>query len=402
MTLVKNQIFTVSWGTRNKKWYESKGNIFTKKSDTFTVKVEDLTHGSNQRVKYICDNCTKTFENTYVQLLANRKNNNSNNDYCKKCAHTLSENVHRYSHDYVRDYFKSKGCVLLESNYTNSLLKLSYICICGNKANISFSEFKNAGSRCKKCVNSRRKTRLHSYEYVYDYFKNNGCELITKTYTGNSQKLEYLCVCEKKNVITFNSFSEGRRCKNCGIIKTSSARRNTYEKVASIFEEQKCKLISLEYQNVNTLLEFLCSCGNTDFVTLNNFNTGSRCKRCSSAPRTGENNPNWNPLITDEDRITKRNYPEYKKWVLDVLKKDNFTCQCCGQVGGSLVTHHLDGYHWCIDKRVDIDNGVVLCQECHTEFHVIYGNRENTVDQFIEFVDEFLSDCKIIDIKITG
>lgn len=37
----------VKWNPSNRKWYESKGYIFSKWKDEFEVKVEDLTNGSH-------------------------------------------------------------------------------------------------------------------------------------------------------------------------------------------------------------------------------------------------------------------------------------------------------------------------------------------------------------------
>ena len=48
-------------------------------------------------------------------------------------------------------------------------------------------------------------------------------------------------------------------------------------------------------------------------------------------------------------------------------------------------SHHLDGYDWCKERRIDINNGVCLCENCHKEFHKIYGYGNNTKEQYIEF-----------------
>jgi len=105
----------------------------------------------------------------------------------------------------------------------------------------------------------------------------------------------------------------------------------------------------------------------------------------------------WNPNITDEERKQSRNYDEYKQWRKQVFKRDNYTCQCCGDKNGNgkrikLAAHHLDGYHWCKEKRLDIDNGITLCWDCHNKFHTNYGRSRNTLYQFIEFMKSENSD----------
>lgn len=98
----------------------------------------------------------------------------------------------------------------------------------------------------------------------------------------------------------------------------------------------------------------------------------------------GKNHPNWNPNLTDKDRQDKRNYPEYKEWRSNIYKRDNYTCQICGELGNILNAHHLDGYRNNPDKRILLENGVTLCKKCHNDFHHQYGNN-NTKEQFIIF-----------------
>ena len=111
------------------------------------------------------------------------------------------------------------------------------------------------------------------------------------------------------------------------------------------------------------------------------------CQNCALKMfNSGENNWKWNPNLSAEDRIRKRNYPEYVDFVKKVLFRDNYTCQCCDKRGGYLEAHHLDGYDWCVKKRLDDTNGVALCKNCHENFHYIYGHGRNTKEQYEEWI----------------
>ena len=77
---------------------------------------------------------------------------------------------------------------------------------------------------------------------------------------------------------------------------------------------------------------------------------------------------------------------------MNVFKRDNYTCRCCGKDTHNNVSHHLDGYNWCIEKRLDVDNGVTLCESCHKEFHSIYGYGNNTKEQFEEWIENKFRD----------
>lgn len=100
----------------------------------------------------------------------------------------------------------------------------------------------------------------------------------------------------------------------------------------------------------------------------------------------GEKSPQWNPNLTPEERIHKRKNTQNYKWIKNVYKRDDYTCQCCGyDKDGTLIAHHLNGYHWDVGNRFNVENGITLCEDCHQKFHKIYGYKFNTKEQFEEF-----------------
>ena len=113
------------------------------------------------------------------------------------------------------------------------------------------------------------------------------------------------------------------------------------------------------------------------------------CKdKANSIYYSKENHPRWNPDLTEEDRIRGRMLSEDKQWRKQVFERDNYTCQCCGDnKGGNLNAHHKDGYNWCEERRYDVTNGVTLCEDCHKEFHDIYGYGNNTEEQYNEWIN---------------
>lgn len=107
-----------------------------------------------------------------------------------------------------------------------------------------------------------------------------------------------------------------------------------------------------------------------------------------SKHNVGENNPKWNPNLTDEERERGRKYPEYYAFIKEVMERDNFTCDICGfysKWGDGLHAHHLNGYEWDEENRTNPDNGITLCKDCHTRFHKTYGYGGNTKEQYFEF-----------------
>ena len=110
------------------------------------------------------------------------------------------------------------------------------------------------------------------------------------------------------------------------------------------------------------------------------------CPKCKYEVMAGENNPYYNHDKTDEERRNYRKCIGYKKWKKLVYEKYNYTCEICGNsYKASLNAHHKDGYNWCKERRIDLTNGVILCDNCHNGFHKIYGYGNNTEKQWEEY-----------------
>ena len=103
---------------------------------------------------------------------------------------------------------------------------------------------------------------------------------------------------------------------------------------------------------------------------------------------SGENSPSYNPNMTEEDRIIQRKSNEYYLWRKSVFKRDNYTCQRCGDNSGSnLNAHHIINYMENEDLRTDLDNGITLCKTCHKLFHDTYGYKNNNRNQINKFLE---------------
>ena len=88
------------------------------------------------------------------------------------------------------------------------------------------------------------------------------------------------------------------------------------------------------------------------------------CMRCYSRSKFGPGNPNWKGGVTSEGQRLRRS-PEGIVWRKSVFKRDNFTCQICGQVGGSLHADHIKPFAYYPELRTELSNGRTLCKECH-------------------------------------
>lgn len=85
--------------------------------------------------------------------------------------------------------------------------------------------------------------------------------------------------------------------------------------------------------------------------------------------------------------------PKIVDWSKKVISKFNNTCIKCGKhFDKGLNAHHLNSKDWDKDNMYNVDNGVPLCNECHQDYHMLYGYGDNTEEQFLEWYNEYLDE----------
>lgn len=103
--------------------------------------------------------------------------------------------------------------------------------------------------------------------------------------------------------------------------------------------------------------------------------------------KRGSSNTNWKGGVTPINNKI-RSSVEYRLWSHSVMSKDNFTCQKTGIRGGKIVAHHILNFSSHPELRFAIDNGITLSRESHNEFHKLYGKKNNSREQLIEFLNK--------------
>lgn len=119
----------------------------------------------------------------------------------------------------------------------------------------------------------------------------------------------------------------------------------------------------------------ICDCGKKVNVSAQSIKKGdtTSCGCYFMDMCQGENNPNYNPHLPMEERNGKRGYAA-ERWAKEVKRRDNYTCQVCWSIE-NIIAHHLNSYKSDKEARYNIENGITLCRECHTDFHLNFmGN----------------------------
>lgn len=89
--------------------------------------------------------------------------------------------------------------------------------------------------------------------------------------------------------------------------------------------------------------------------------------------RSGKNASNWKGGVTPLQKL-ERNSIKFKKWREGVFKRDNWTCQYCHDYsrkghGIKLNAHHIKAFADYPTERLNINNGITLCEDCHMYIH---------------------------------
>lgn len=136
-----------------------------------------------------------------------------------------------------------------------------------------------------------------------------------------------------------------------------------------------------------------CSCGKIKSILGSHLRNGSIIT-CGdrSVHWSGENGTTWKGGITPT-LISARMSKIYNEWRDKVYAKDFYICQCCGKYKNfNKNAHHIINFSEDEKLRYDINNAILLCEECHhikfkNSFHNIYGTHNNTPQQLEEYIN---------------
>jgi 5-methylcytosine-specific restriction endonuclease McrA len=236
--------------------------------------------------------------------------------------------------------------------------------------------------------------KKYSLETAKALFGLHNLELLAVKYEDTSKPLKYRCkVCGYVGTKTLNNLMKGKKCPKCANKERAKNRKISFDVVIRAFWQRGYKLLSSEseYYNAHTKLRYMCHCGYETYISYTDLVHGEKgCKRCADKKKAGINHPLNNPNISKDDYENQRKSPEYRRWRTAVLKRDDYTCVSCGlkRKIKYIHVHHLFSYADYEDKRLDINNGVTMCKDCHDEFHREYGYGHNTAFQFKEFLNK--------------
>lgn len=187
------------------------------------------------------------------------------------CRCNVCFGTKKYSYGYVRRVFEKEGYRLVSKSYESNKRKLEYICLNGHRSSISFYSFLK-GQRCAYCYGNVK----YTIDEVRRGFSDCGFELLSMRYEGNHALLHYKCSEGHMNRMSFSNLKSGWGCPDC-----SGNKKHTIEEFEGILSKEGYTLLSSEYTNRSGRVSVLCPKGHRTTKSWGDLLSGYGCIICA-------------------------------------------------------------------------------------------------------------------------
>jgi hypothetical protein len=110
-----------------------------------------------------------------------------------------------------------------------------------------------------------------------------------------------------------------------------------------------------------------CKACGTVFGTIGHYGKLYCSKVCSAKTMVGPQAPSWKDGFSLKRERARLSSP-LAKWKKSVKERDGFSCVKCGSKE-YIHAHHIVTFSGNTELRVDINNGITLCEFCHSVEH---------------------------------
>lgn len=137
--------------------------------------------------------------------------------------------------------------------------------------------------------------------------------------------------------------------------------KKTIEEIRKFVEKHDFELLSKEYIGTHTKMKFRCPHGHEFEMTWSNFGCGQRCPTCSYINRCGPNGPAWRGGISKDPYCEVWCIKDFKEMI---KTRDGYKCMnpCCSIRSSMLDVHHIN-YNKLDCNR---ENLITVCRRCNS------------------------------------
>jgi len=202
--------------------------------------------------------------------------------------------------------FQNRGMELLSGTRTGNKTVFIYKCANGHINHISDSSL-NRGAGCSLCSPNKKFTD----SFIRSEFKKRGFDVIDDFFPNINTPMKLQC--QKGHVISM-SFDRCKRGGQCPICR----KEKKLQEIQQYFQSLGCVLLSTEYINLNTPLEYLCPNKHKNIKRLAYVKLEHICSLCTKRKTTPFDvrqkflNKGLIPLFQDNDYINSKTPLQYK------------------------------------------------------------------------------------------
>ena len=333
----------------------------------------------------------------------------------------------------VKQYLKENDinneCELLSDSYIDSKSPLKFKC---NKCQEIFfraysSVKRNSHYYCSRCSRGRNL----SIEQVQDFLEKNDlkkdCTLLSTIYKNYYAPLLFKCNCcgeifERK----MSQVKELKRyfCYKCLKKMQGGYNKLSIEKVLEFIQQNDvnhdCQLLSQEYYDQETPLLFKCNCCGKEYERTYQTMRSKKAFKCFDCAHHLD--PNRDVKLYQSLTSFFRN--KIKSWKNNFLNTHEHKCDITGNSNIELDLHHIVNFstllaqaskdtgipliyypHEFSNYGYDVDilvkrllelqeeaSAVLIEKKLHQKFHKIYGYKNNSLEQYLEFKNIILKE----------
>jgi hypothetical protein len=244
--------------------------------------------------------------------------------------------------EHIRPLFEVEEYTLISTEIVDSKSYLKYKCPKGHYGKTTWNNWKK-GNRCGVCFGNIKPI----YEFIKQELNKEGYTLLSPEYKNNQTPLKFICPDGHRHKISWNVWQKGVRCGKCYKPKL------TYKFIKQELNKEGYTLLSTEYKNNHSYLDFICPNGHKHKITWGSWQQGRRCGKCS--------------------QITSKQEREIRQWIVD--KYPNITIKSNDR---RTILNPKTGHHLELDIYLPILNKAI---EYNSEY---YHNNEEIIwkDQY--------------------
>jgi hypothetical protein len=182
----------------------------------------------------------------------------------------------------------------------NNKLLIEFKCSCSRNYKLSLNRLKASRGFCPECRYERMsKKRSYTVEELQKIYYEHDCIFDIVSYIDNYHKIKFTCSCGNPNGYKmFNDFINSPRCKECGVLSSTSTRKTKFKDVLEIYKSNDCILLLKEkdYIDTHTYASFICSCGRLGNKMITTFNLKPWCKECGFEIKQDKNRTSYEEM----------------------------------------------------------------------------------------------------------